>query len=140
MLACALLQFYGRIREQSARIPAARKSTQDELFRRLLIGREYIHSHIATPLSLADVARAACVSPFHFHRGFTQAFQQTPHAYITGLRLDKARQLLGSGLGVLEVAIEVGFSSPSTFSRLFRSRFGMAPSSARPRKFARLER
>ena len=86
----------------------------------------------------AEVARAACVSPFHFHRGFTQAFQTTPHAYITELRLDHARQLLEAGWPVLDASINVGFSSPSTFSRLFRSRFGDAPSAIRKhRNFAR---
>jgi len=140
-LGAALLQFYGQIREQEARLPATKESTRQELYRRLLAGREYIHSHGSGALSLEAVARAACVSPFHFHRGFTQAFQQTPHAYITGVRLDRARSMIESGSRVLDASLEVGFSSPSTFSRLFRSRFGLSPSAVRPsRKFARSER
>lgn len=80
LLAEGLLQFYAQVREQAARVPAIRESTRQELFRRSLIGREYLHSHSSGPVSLAAVARAAALSPYHFHRGFTQAFQQTPHS------------------------------------------------------------
>ena len=136
LLAEKLLHFYRQIREQAVRVPAMRASTRQELFRRLLLGREYIHSQSSGPLSLETVARAAGVSQFHFHRGFTQAFEQTPHAYITALRLDLAGQMIASGTRVLDACLEVGFSSPSAFSRLFRSHFGEAPSAVRP-KFAR---
>lgn len=136
LLGAELLQLYERIREESARVPAIRESTRQELFRRLLAGREYIHSHSSGPVSLNDIARAACLSPFHFHRGFRQAFQQTPHTYLTRLRLDRARGLLDSGSTVLEACLATGFSSPSAFSRLFRSTYGEVPSGIR-RKFAR---
>ena len=136
LLAERLLHFYRQIREQATRVPAMRASTRRELFRRLLLGREYIHSQSSGPVSLETVARAAGVSQFHFHRGFTQAFQQTPHAYIAALRLDRARQMIASGSRVLDACLEVGFSSPSAFSRLFRSKYGESPSAVR-RKFAR---
>jgi hypothetical protein len=65
----ALLGLYEKIRRQAARVPAIRQSTRDELFRRLLRGRDYLHSQSSGAVSLADVARASCVSPYHFHRG-----------------------------------------------------------------------
>jgi AraC family transcriptional regulator len=136
LLADDLLKFYERIREQAARVPAVREPTRKELFRRLLIGREFMHAHSSGAVSLQAVARSAFLSPFHFHRGFTQAFQLTPHAYLTGLRLDKARGLIESGSPILDACLDVGFSSPSAFTRLFRSRYGEAPSSIR-RKLAR---
>ena len=131
-----ILQLRESIRHQASRIPAARPSTRQELFRRILIGREYFHSHATGPVSLATVSRAAGLSLFHFHRAFTQAFQQTPHTYLTRLRLDRARCRIASGSSVLNACLEVGFSSPSAFSRLFRSHFGEPPSALRP-KFAR---
>ena len=54
----------------AARLPAIRDSTRRELLRRVLLVREYIHSHVSGPVSLFAVARAAYLSPFHFHRGF----------------------------------------------------------------------
>jgi AraC family transcriptional regulator len=136
LLAERLLGFYREIGEQAGRLPALRRSTRQELFRRLLVGREYMHAHSSGPVSLDAVARAACVSRFHFHRGFTQCFRQTPHAYLTGLRLERAREMIVAGRRVLDACVEVGFSSPSAFCRLFRARFGEAPSAVR-RKFAR---
>ncbi|MGH9718892.1 MAG: helix-turn-helix domain-containing protein [Bryobacteraceae bacterium] len=139
LLAVELVQYYKQIREQAARVAAVRESTRQELFRRLLIGREYLHSHSSGPVSLEAVARAACLSAFHFHRGFTKAFHQTPHGYLTGLRVERARRMIESGAPVLDSCLEAGFSSPSSFTRLFRSRYGEAPSMVR-RKFARSDK
>jgi AraC family transcriptional regulator len=136
LLARELLDYYSQVRDQAARLPAIRESTRRELFRRVLLGREYIHSHVSGPISLFAVARAACLSPFHFHRGFATAFQQTPHAYITELRLERARGMIEAGMPVFESGLEVGFASASAFSRLFRSHYGEPPSAVR-RKFAR---
>ena len=133
VLTAELLHVYQHIRDQVNRVPAARNSTREELFRRLLIGREYFHSHGFGPVSLTDAARAACISPFHFHRGFTHAFGETPHSYLTNLRLARAHGMLQSGASVLEACLAVGFSSPSGFSHLFRARFGTLPSFAKRR-------
>jgi AraC family transcriptional regulator len=137
VVAVELLQFYEQIRREAARVPAIRQSVRQELYRRLLLGREYMHSHVSGPLSLESVARAAGVSPFHFHRGFTHAFEQTPHTYVTELRLARARGMIEDGSRVIDACLEAGFSSPSTFSKLFRSRYGEAPSAVRRKKFAR---
>lgn len=136
-LADHLLQFYEQVREQIARLPAVRESTRQELFRRLLVGRDYMHACVSEPLSLESVARTACLSPFHFHRAFRQAFQQTPHTYLTRLRLERARALIESGTPILTACVELGFTSQSAFSRLFRAHYGERPSAVRPR-FARL--
>ena len=135
-LAADLLQLYQRIRDEIARLPAIRGSTRQELFRRLLRGREYLHSHTCQPVSLAAVSRAAGLSLFHFHRSFTLAFQQTPHTYLTRLRLSRARHLIEAGTSVLNACLEVGFSNPSAFARLFRLHYGELPSAVN-RKLAR---
>lgn len=136
VLGITLLEFYQHIRAQVDRVPSVRLSTRQELFRRLLIGRDFIHSHCSEPVSLANIARAASLSLFHFHRGFTLAFKETPHGYLTGLRLAQAREMIERGSSVLEACVAVGFSSPSAFSRLFRARLGQSPSKVRG-KFAR---
>lgn len=140
LLGTALLTCYGQIEIACARVPAARPATRNELFRRLLIGREYIHAHSTAPLSLAAIASASCLSPFHFHRGFRQAFEETPHEYLTGLRLLQADGLLRTGASVLDACVAVGFSSPSAFSRLFRARLGCLPSTVRRNRFAEIRK
>lgn len=124
-----LLMFYREVKAQVARVPAAKASTREELFRRLQIAREYLHSNIDRRISLEEVSRNACVSRYHLHRAFRRVYRLTPHAYLTGLRLARARGLLQNGRAVTDVAIDVGFTSLSAFSRLFRARYGLPPSS-----------
>jgi len=126
-----LLGLYEQIRSRMARVPALKSSTREELFRRLETGREYIHGHADGPLSLEAVARAACLWRYHFHRVFAQVYEKTPHAYLTEIRLARAQSLLKRGMAVVDVCVDIGFSSPSSFSRLFRIRYGVSPAAAR---------
>jgi AraC family transcriptional regulator len=123
-----ILMLYREIKSQFLRVPAAKLSTREELFRRLQIAREYLHGSLDDRVSLADVSREACVSPYHLHRAFRRVFRLTPHAYLTKLRLEKARTLLQSGHSALETTVALGFTSPSAFTRLFRSHYGVPPS------------
>jgi AraC family transcriptional regulator len=129
ILSKSLLSLYREITEQVARVPAARASTREELFRRLQVAREYLHGSLNRRISLEEVAREACVSRYHLHRAFRRVFRQTPHAYVTSLRLSRAYSYLEAGRPVTDVAMDVGFSSLSSFTRLFRSRYAVPPSS-----------
>jgi AraC family transcriptional regulator len=111
-----------------AKLPALRPSTRQELYRRLLRGRDYILSSLDCPLLLNDMAREAGLSPYHFHRAFTQAFGETPHRYLTRQRLEKARHLLSqTDRSITEVCFDCGFESLGSFSSLFRRNFGLSP-------------
>jgi AraC-like DNA-binding protein len=131
VLACHLSALCEDVRQKMARLPAVKAATRQELFQRLERGREFLHSRSSGPVSLEEAARSATLSPYHFHRAFRQVHGLTPHVYLTGLRLARARDLLGRGTPVLETCLECGFQSPTSFSRLFRARFGMLPSRAR---------
>jgi len=131
LLADSLLWLYKDVRRQMERVPALKASTREELFRRLQAGREYLHGNVAEAMSLERTARAACLSRYHFHRAFTQAFQKTPHAYLTEVRLGRAHASLKAGASVAEACTEVGFTSLTSFSRLFRRVYGVPPSRVR---------
>lgn len=124
--------------EDMARLPPIRATTKQELYRRLLRGRDYILSSPDNPVLLSDMAHEACLSTYHFHRAFTQAFHKTPHRYLTRHRLEKARRLLGqTDRSVTEICLECGFESLGSFSSLFHRWFRMSPHEfrmARPRK------
>ena len=92
---------------------------------------DYVVSHLAEPLRLADVSRAAGVSPFHFHRVFQALVGVTLADFVKRLRLDKALFMMAHARrkSLTQVALACGFSSSSDFSRSFRQRFGVAPSS-----------
>ena len=69
------------------------------------------------------------MSPSHFAHRFRAIARVSPMRYLRDVRLDAARtRLLGNGVRVSEVAIEVGFESPAHFTREFKRRFGVSPS------------
>lgn len=91
---------------------------------------DHIVRHLASPLSLADVAAAACFSPFHFHRVFKALMGETLHDFIKRQRLERALHLMSHtpGQSLTQIALACGFTSSSDFSRSFKQRYGTAPS------------
>jgi AraC-like DNA-binding protein len=139
LLARDLLVLQEEARRQIRRLPAARESTRAEAFRRLCRGREFLHANLDQPLTLDRIARAACLSAYHFHRLFTKTFGESPHAYLTRIRLDRARSLiLRHDRPLIEICGEVGFQSLGSFTTLFRRKFGAPPGAFR--KLARFEK
>jgi AraC-like DNA-binding protein len=103
-------------------------------FRRLCQARDRLRDGCRSSLSIADLARDAHISPFHFIRQFEALFGVTPHQCRIQSRLDLAKRLLASGeLSVTDVCMEVGFSSLGSFSTLFAARVGESPSAYRRR-------
>jgi AraC-like DNA-binding protein len=94
----------------------------------------YIEAHAAAPLSLADVAGAVGLSPFHFLRSFRRAIGVTPHQYLMRIRLLRAiSQLRETARAVTEVAYEAGWTDLSNFTRTFRREMGCSPREFRRR-------
>ena len=87
------------------------------------------------------MARAACFSRRQFHRLMVRVFGETPGTHQRRLRLDRgAWLLLTSPATVLDIALETGFESHETFTRAFRTRFGITPSGFRTSRGATLPR
>ncbi len=100
----------------------------DDTFRRLCRARDFLAAGFRDRITLDRAAREACLSPFHFQRLFNRAFGETPHHFLTRLRMETAKQLLAEGeLPVTEVCLEVGYSSMGTFSSRFAARVGRPP-------------
>jgi transcriptional regulator GlxA family with amidase domain len=88
----------------------------------------------AEPLTVADMAAVAGFSRYHFVREFRVAFGETPAAYLSRRRVERAMDLLThANLTVTEVCMVVGFSSLGSFSRRFRELVGCSPSEYRGR-------
>ena len=106
----------------------------DAGFRRLCLARELLREQREPTLSIAELAREAQISPFHFIRQFAAVFGVTPHQFRIQARLDVARHLLAAGQhSVTDVCMEVGFSSLGSFSALFARKVGEPPSAYRRR-------
>ena len=111
------------------RIPATKRSTREELYRRLAVARSFMLDNIAQPLSIEQIAAEACLDKFHFLANFKSIYNTTPHRWFIEQKLQKALGFLQSGEHTVEeVCYHVGFQSPSSFSTLFKRRFGMPPS------------
>ena len=91
---------------------------------------DYARAHLAEDLSLEVLARAACFSPYHFHRIFCGVVGETPADFVKRLRLDQAAFMLtfNPRKSITEVAFACGFSSSATFARAFKEQFGTSAS------------
>ncbi len=134
-LALGLVELRAERARELARAPAARASTRQELHARVQKGRQAMEEMLTEPLPLKSIARLAHLSPFHFHRAFRAIVGETPHAYRTRRRLERAARLLEeTDIPVIDVCLDTGFESAGSFSSLFRRKYGASPSEFRRRK------
>ena len=107
-------------------LPALRRA-------RDLMDRDY-----AEPLDLDAMAGEAGYSRFHFARAFATAYGETPRAYLTRRRIERAKTLLRTAnLSVTEICLLVGFASLGSFSARFRQLVGQPPREYRADAVAR---
>lgn len=91
-----------------------------------------IDAWIARPVSVADLAADAGLSPFHFARAFKHSTGMSPYRYVTERRLERAKSLLlDADLPISRVALESGFTSQQHFTGLFRRWVGTPPATFR---------
>ncbi|GAB3571458.1 helix-turn-helix transcriptional regulator [Amycolatopsis endophytica] len=96
--------------------------------------KDWMDAHYAEPLDVDALAAVACCSRYHFTRSFAAAYGESPKAYLTRRRIERAQDLLRSAnLTVTEVCLAVGFTSLGTFSRRFAEITGESPSRYRAR-------
>lgn len=93
----------------------------------------YINSHLAEDIKVAQLAKAAHFSTYHFQRLYKSIKGETPYDTILRLRLEKSIFYLKHHpqKRIFEIASEVGFSSAENFSRQFKERFDHSPSQLR---------
>jgi AraC family transcriptional regulator len=89
---------------------------------------EFLEAHLDDEFSLSRVASEAGVSEFHFCRLFKKTTGFAPSRYFIRMRMEKARRLLRETTkSVIEVGLDVGYSSPSHFAQIFRREVGVVP-------------
>lgn len=90
--------------------------------------REYIIEHFMEDCSLCRIAHEVNLSPNYLHTAFKEAFGETPYAYVTKMRIEKAKKLIAAGQeSMLTIALETGFCSQSHFNKVFKAQTGMTP-------------
>ena len=100
--------------------------------RHLLRAKDLADRRYADALSVADMARAAHLSPAHFSREFRRVFGESPHRYLLTRRLERAAALLRStDWSVADVCMAVGLTSLGSFTTSFGRMFGKTPTAYR---------
>ena len=89
----------------------------------------YIEANLGAKITIDDLASQAGLSASAFHRIFKEATEESPLQYLKKIRLNKAKNLMVyQGKSVFSAATEVGYESPTQFSREFKRYFGLPPS------------
>lgn len=90
--------------------------------------REFMRANLDRALSISTIAAAVSLSPNHFSQQFKQATGLSPLQYLTRLRVDRAKELLGDhSLSVKAVAKLCGFCDHSHFTKVFSKLTGLTP-------------
>ena len=88
----------------------------------------YIESHLDEELSLEKMAKIANISPFYFHRLFRVYVGEPLAEYIKRLRLQRAAERLQySDTAITDIALDLGYESPSAFTKVFHQVVGKSP-------------
>jgi len=99
---------------------------------RISRARDYLAAGYQGRVNLGQAAGHACLSPFHFNRLFVEAFGETPHEFVTRIRMDEAKRLLlAENRSVTDICFDVGYESLGSFSLKFRSLTGLSPAGFR---------
>jgi AraC family transcriptional regulator len=93
---------------------------------------EAMRERLAEPFDLAALADLVELSAFHFSRVFKQSTGLSPSRYFIRLRMEEARRLLiETDHSIINIALAVGYGSPSHFASVFRKHTGVPPSTYR---------
>lgn len=88
----------------------------------------FIEARLGDGLKLHELAATVRMSQFHFARKFRLSTGQSPHAYLTLRRMERAKHLLReTGMPLAQVAREVGYQTQAHFTGVFRRYVGLTP-------------
>jgi AraC-like DNA-binding protein len=115
-----------------SKLRAVAPGARDE--RRISAALRHIEARVDEQLSIAELAKVAAMSPYHFLRTFRALVGMTPHQFILHARMKRAAVLLRqTSDSVSAIAFAAGFADLSTFNRRFQRIFGLSPSAFRAR-------
>ena len=94
---------------------------------RLLKAMDFMRREFRRGPRLPEIARAAHLSPFHFHRSFRRQFGKTPKQVLAELQIAEVQRLILTGVSLGEAAKHVGFAQQSHLTARFKQVIGLTP-------------
>ncbi len=123
------------IREQSENISTTGSYAFKSVNRKYVVERmvAYFEEHYSEKISLDQIAENMYLSPFYISKIFKSETGDTPIHYLINIRMEKAKKLLEDKKesSIQEIAAMVGYDDAYHFSKLFKKRYGIAPSQIR---------
>lgn len=124
------------IARERSKLPSGKPATAIELQKRIARATDYLYSYFDTDISLHDLSQIACLSKYHFLRLFKAIHGVGPNQLQQQLRLQKAEALLKQkDLPINLIALRVGITDQSSFSRFFKKYNGQSPQQYRAQNF-----
>jgi len=113
---------------RAAEVSAVKLSSKMEIYKRLCVAKDFLHSTFMEKHDLDTLSSNACLSVPQLVRQFKSVFKTTPYQYLMQIRLDRATELLkNSDKPVHEITWQCGFENVSAFCRAFKSAYGTQP-------------
>lgn len=114
-------------------------STLSDYKQRILRVLIHIQHHLDDRVSIDELARIACFSPFHFHRIFSGMIGESLKEHVRRLRLERAAiQLKLSRRPITQIAFDAGYDAHEAFTRAFKAVFGASPIAFRSKRMPAL--
>jgi len=113
---------------RASQVSAIKPGTRTEIYKRLCIAKDILHSSFMDKPDLSVISNTACLSVPQLIRQFKTVFKTTPHLYLTRIRLAHAAGLLKhTSTPVHEITWKCGFENSSAFCRAFKAEYGVPP-------------
>ena len=115
------------LRNKIESVTDLKKKTREEIVKKLMLSLDFMHSKPYFKIELDELAKVACISKFHYIRLFKLIFSVSPYQYIQQLKINRSLILLKKKVPIQEIAIELGFENPQSFSLFFKKYQLLAP-------------
>jgi AraC-like DNA-binding protein len=89
--------------------------------------KDFLVGNIRRGIGLDELASVVDFSPHHLLRAFRSVVGLTPHEFLTQIRVERAKYLLGQGRSISDVAVDTGFVDQAHFTRRFKALMGVTP-------------
>lgn len=120
------------ITDSFVKLKIVKHDTKRELYKLMNTAKDYLNDNLKENISLDIISREIGISKYYLHRLFTEFNGNTPNAYLTNIRLQKAKNKLQfSKDPIFEIAIACGFNNTAYFSNLFKKYTGFSPTEFR---------
>lgn len=93
---------------------------------------KYLQEHYSETVQIEELAKKWGISSRYIRKYFSEEIGMSCIAYITVMRLNRAKELLWETTkNITDIAMEIGYSTPQYFCRIFKQEVGMSPSAYR---------